>query len=255
MEIMKGAEPVFLEGGEKACLLIHGLTGSPSEMDYMAHRMHAAGYTVKAPLLPGHGTSVKELNRTTWHAWVGAVARELCDLKSKHDKVYVAGLSMGGLMTLTMAAIHGPMIEACAVLSAPMKFRPFVARYILPIVGRTPLSRLIGDLPSKPGFDVKEPPGPKHISYGRDSIPAAYSVLELMLIIRKPGFLSRIENPIIIMQSSQDVFIHPNSGRHIYRHVASSKKEFIVLHDCYHTITVDKQRDKVADSVIRFFSH
>ena len=59
MQIMKEAEPIFLKGGENACLLIHGLTGSPSEMAYLAERLNTAGYTVKAPLLPGHGTDIK----------------------------------------------------------------------------------------------------------------------------------------------------------------------------------------------------
>ncbi|HEY9161805.1 MAG TPA: alpha/beta fold hydrolase [Desulfomonilia bacterium] len=254
MQIMKGAEPIFLKGGENACLLIHGLTGTPSEMAYLAGRMNEAGYTVKVPLLPGHGTDIKELNITTWPAWVGAVSEELVKMYQRHENVYVAGLSMGGIMTLAMAALHGNLIQGGAVFSTPLWFKPFAARYILPILGRTPLASIIGDLPSTPGQDVKEPQGAPHVSYGRNSIPATYSLMELMGLIRKKSFLSSIRTPLLIMQSTQDIFIHSGSARRIYDNISSTKKKIIMLNDCYHAITVDKERSKVADAMIDFFS-
>ncbi len=254
MQIVNGAEPIFLKGGDRACLLIHGLTGSPSEMAYLAGMMNTAGYTVKAPLLPGHGTSIKDLNKTAWPSWVGAVSEELFRMSERHEKVCVAGQSMGGIMTLVLASLHGNLIHACAVFSTPLWFKPFAARYILPILGGTPLGRMIGDLPSTPGEDVKEPQGAPHFSYGRNSIPATYSLLELMGIIRKKGFLSTVKTPMLIMQSSQDIFIHPGSARKIYSSISSSRKEIVMLHDSYHAITADRERGKVTDAMIRFFS-
>lgn len=254
MQIMKGAEPIFLKGGEKACLLIHGLTGSPSEMAYLAERLNSAGYTVKAPLLPGHGTDIKDLNNTTWHKWVGAVSEELVRMSERHERIYVAGQSMGGIMTLMLASLLGNLIQACAVFSTPFWFKPFAARYVLPVLGRTPLARMIGDLPSTPGEDVKEPQGAPHFSYGRNSIPATYSLMELMGLIRKKSFLSGINTPMIIMQSTQDIFIHSGSARRIYDSISSTRKKIIMLNDCYHAVTADKERSKVADAMIDFFS-
>jgi carboxylesterase len=254
MQIMKGAEPIFLKGGDKSCLLIHGLTGSPSEMAFLAEKLNKAGYTVNAPLLPGHGTDIKDLNNTTWHKWVGTVSQELLKMSARHEKVCVAGQSMGGIMTLALAALHGNLIQACAVFSTPMWFKPFAAKYILPLLGGTFLGRMIGDLPSTPGEDVKEPQGAPHFSYGRNSIPATYSLLELMNMIRKKRFLSTIKVPILIMQSSQDLFIHPDSARTIFNNVNSQKKETIMLQDSYHAITADRERGKVADAMIDFFS-
>ncbi len=254
MQIMKGAEPIFLKGGDRACLLIHGLTGSPSEMQFLAERLNAAGYTVKAPLLPGHGTCIKDLNNTTWYKWVGTVSEELVRMSERHENVYVAGQSMGGIMTLMLASLHGNLIQACAVFSTPLWFKPFAARYLLPLLGRTPLAQMIGDLPSTPGEDVKEPQGAPHFSYGRNSIPATYSLLELMSLIRKKSFLSTIKTPMLIMQSTQDIFIHPGSAIRIYESISSAKKKIIMLNDCYHAITADKERSKVADAMIEFFS-
>jgi carboxylesterase len=113
---------------------------------------------------------------------------------------------------------------------------------------------MIGDLPSTPGEDVKEPQGTPHFSYGRNSIPATFSLLELMSLIRRKRFLSTITTPMLIMQSSQDLFIHPDSGKIIYNSVSSQKKEIIMLHDSYHAITADRERGKVTDAMLRFFA-
>jgi hypothetical protein len=91
-------------------------------------------------------------------------------------------------------------------------------------------------------MDVKEPQGPRHICYDHDSIPAAYSAFELMAIIRERSFLSKIEKPLLIMQSKLDPVIHPSSAEHIFRRVSAPSKELVMLEDCYHTITVDKER-------------
>lgn len=255
MEIVKGAEPIFLEGGEQACLLIHGLTGSPSEMGYLAGRLHAAGYTVRAPLLPGHGTpSIKDVNRTTWHAWLGAVTREFYGLADSGRPVYVAGLSLGGLLALSLLALFGNRIRAGAVLSTPMRFKSLQARVLLPLVARSPIIRFIQDVPKPQGMDVREEQGPRHVCNERDSLSAAYSTKELMNVVRRKSFLARIDRPLLIIQSRLDTVIHPGSAAHIYRSVASPAKELVMLDESYHTITVDKERDRVAREIIGFFN-
>ena len=37
-------------------LLVHGFTGSPSSMRPWAEYLNQKGFTVRVPLLPGHGT-------------------------------------------------------------------------------------------------------------------------------------------------------------------------------------------------------
>jgi len=255
MQILKGAEPIFLKGGDKACMLIHGLTGSPSEMSYLAENLNKAGYTVNVPLIPGHGTSIKELNATTWHQWVGFLSAELVKMSSRHEKVYVAGQSMGGIMSLTLAGLHSNLINAFALFSTPVWFKPFAARYVLPIAARTPIARLIPDMPEPPGEDVKEVQGKRHVSYQRRSIPATYSLSELMGIIRKKSFLSAIKSDVLIVQSSLDNLVLPKSAQYIFKNVSSSRKKILMLHDCYHAMTADKERGKIFKAMVEFFEH
>jgi len=252
MKIIDGAEAFSFLGGEDVCLLIHGLTGTPSEMRFLGECLHKTGYSVDAPLLPGHGTAVEDLNQKTWHDWLGFVSKELIGLKQNYRKVYVAGLSMGGLLTLSLMAIFGDEIQSGAVLSTPMSFKGWKAKYLLPIVAGSPLTRLIKDIP-KSIPDVKDVKGDTHVCYERDSIPATYSTLEMIKLIRKRSFLSRIKRPLIIFQSRLDPVVPFNSANHIYKNISSKDKELIVLQKSYHTITVDKEKDMVADKIIEFF--
>ena len=105
MRIIEGAESFLLDGkNNKAVLLLHGYTGAPSEMRPLGDYLHALGYTVSCVRLPGHGTSIKDLEATTATDWYGAAEAECLELLARFDSVYVAGLSMGGLLAMKLAA-------------------------------------------------------------------------------------------------------------------------------------------------------
>ena len=99
--------PIFLEGTNNAgVLVVHGFTGTPDSVRPLVHKLHETGFTVSAPLLPGHGTSPEDLKTKTAKDWFGHVEKSFFELKEKVDTVFVAGLSMGALLTLKLAALH-----------------------------------------------------------------------------------------------------------------------------------------------------
>ncbi|MDT4933686.1 MAG: carboxylesterase, partial [Pseudonocardiales bacterium] len=73
MNLQADAEPFSADGGPVGVILSHGFTGTPASMRPWAQHLAAAGYTVRLPLLPGHGTSWQETNRTRWQDWYGAI--------------------------------------------------------------------------------------------------------------------------------------------------------------------------------------
>ena len=101
MQVIDGAKTFLLEGSNrKAVLLIHGYTGTPSEMLPLGNYLNQLGYTVLCRRLPGHGTSVGDLERTTAEDWYSA-AKDACEgLLGRYEDVYVAGLSMGGVLAI-----------------------------------------------------------------------------------------------------------------------------------------------------------
>ena len=74
-------ETFFWSGNEIGVLLLHGLTATTAEVRLLAEKLHASGYTISAPLLPGHGTRPEELNGTTWHDWAWAAEKAYSTLR------------------------------------------------------------------------------------------------------------------------------------------------------------------------------
>ena len=62
-------QPVHRNRPRTGVVVSHGFTGSPHGVRDWARSLADAGYAVRMPLLPGHGTSWQELARTRWQEW------------------------------------------------------------------------------------------------------------------------------------------------------------------------------------------
>ncbi len=233
-------------------LLLHGLTGTPSEMLYLGEQLHDEGFHVFIPLHPGHGTNIKELNRTTWQDIYASVEKLYLEIRDNFDDVFVAGLSMGGVLALKLAMDYNGEIKGAASLSTPMQFAGWKPKVFLPLARFTGLKHIYPDLP-KLEDDVadKEDMEDTHVCYDRVSIKAAISIVKLMKIVRSK--LPKVTTPLIVMQSKLDTTVEFKSVDIIYNGVSSSIKKRVILENSLHTITVDVEKDKVAKSVIDFF--
>src|SRR5512142_375059 len=107
-------------------LALHGFSGSPGELSFLLDRVAAAGFSVRAPTLPGHGTSPRDLQRRTFEDWVGFAREELASARKEHESVVVCGFSMGSLVALALAAdestqkdVSGLVLLGCALRLAP----------------------------------------------------------------------------------------------------------------------------------------
>lgn len=103
MENTNKGNSIFLKGSDKAVLLIHGITGTPAEMNYVARAVNKAGYTAVCNTLPRHCTSLRELKKVTWQEISDFCQDDLQRLKNEYSKVFVAGISMGALIGIHLA--------------------------------------------------------------------------------------------------------------------------------------------------------
>ena len=113
---MPGAEPFSAPGGPNGALVLHGFTGTPQSMRGLAEAFAAAGFAVELPLLPGHGTSVDDLDTTTFADWSEAAEQAYSELAARCDRVVVAGLSMGAMLAAWLATRH-PEIAGLVVIN------------------------------------------------------------------------------------------------------------------------------------------
>jgi len=103
--------------GDRGVLLIHGFCGTPPEMRGLGQYLAGRGFRVRGALLKGHGTTPEDLATTTWQDWVASAQEDLDGLKRQCSEVFVAGQSMGGTVSLLLAA-RNPEVRAVATTSA-----------------------------------------------------------------------------------------------------------------------------------------
>ena len=236
-------EPFYINGGPTGVLLIHGFTGSPAEMRPLGEALHRQGLTVSAPLLPGHGTTPQELNRQSWQDWVDHVDRVLARLRDRCQTAFVAGLSLGSLLTLHLAATHRELPGI--ILYSPATILAGWRHHLLP------LFKYLIPLMPKGDDDFHNP----HVSeqlWSYDVFPthAAHEVTRLAGQVRRT--LSAVTCPALIVYSPADEAIHPSSAEFTYEQLGSARREIVILRDSGHVVTLDREWQRVAAETYRF---
>ena len=154
-EILPGAEPWSTDGsgpGSPGALCIHGFTGNPTSMRPVAEAFAAAGFAVELPRLPGHGTTVEDMLTTSWEDWSAEAEAAYQRIAARASKVVVAGLSMGGTLTVWLAENHPEIAGIVAINAAVAPQPPEVVEMVKGMVdeGETLMPGIGSDI-AKPG--------------------------------------------------------------------------------------------------------
>lgn len=222
-----------LSGSSTSILLFHGFTATTLEVRGLAEYIHSRlGYSVSAPLLPGHGTSPQELSRTGYEEWINSAENAYSEVRFNSTRVVVGGESMGGLLALLLAARH-PEI-CCLLVYAPALIIPAMrdARLMQNFIFGSP--KKLED--TRPGFLPWQ-------GYRINPLKAVVELGKLQDEVRKT--LSRITQPIIIFQGKNDETIDVKSSTIVYQSVSSTIKEVVELENCGHCILLDAQRETI----------
>lgn len=235
--------PFLLKAGSTGVLLLHGFTGSPPEMRLVGDYLHQRGFTVFAPLLPGHGTSVEDLNESKWTDWADCAEEALTELRSRCERVFVGGLSMGSLLTLYLAGHH--TLPGAVLYSPAVKVANRLI-YLSPV-----LKYLVPKKPKSKKSDLTDPEAAQR-KWSYDAFPsfAAHELLKLMRHARR--LLPRVTCPLLIIHSTGDETIQPDAAEFTCERAGSPDKKVVTLHDSGHVITVDSEWRRVAEETYRF---
>ena len=242
MPVMPGAEPFHHDGGPVGALLCHGFTGTPQSLRPWAEHLGAAGLTVALPRLPGHGTSVAEANLTTWEDWFAEVDRSLTLLRERCDEVFVMGLSMGGTLAIRLAQERGDDVDGL-VLVNPSLLTKRPDRFLLPVL------RWVAPTWRGIASDIKKE-GSVELAYDRIPVRAAYQLS--LLWLRTRGDLDRVTQPILVLRSTEDHVVEPDSCRLLRAKVASTDVREVLLKDSYHVATLDNDAPTIFEESLSF---
>lgn len=237
------AAPIRIQAeSDTSCLLLHGLTGAPArDLWFLADYLANHGISVIAPLLTGHGRTWKELDLATAEAWQHDALAGLEEARAMGPTVFVAGLSMGGALTLYLGE-HQPDIAGLVTVNAP-------------VYTDDPKMRLV---PILRHFRKNQPKGPPDVAdrdamlpdLGFNSLEAVYQFERLMQGVR--GDLGMVTQPLLAFRSTQDHVVPPRNAEYILNHTNSRFKSVITLERSYHCATVDYDRERIAADIEQF---
>lgn len=241
--IVNGAEPFLLPGGSKGVLLIHGFTGSPSEMILLGNYLYRQGYTVLGIRLAGHGTTVEEMANTNWHEWYHSACDGYHLLRGICSEIFVIGLSMGGLLAMRIGRDFP--VKKIVSMSAPIFIANERNLRFLP-----PLERSVGRYQRKNRRDLPELAKRYNVSYAQMPLVCVHQLLDIIEDTKK--ILPEITRPILIAQSENDHTVKVESGQYIYDHVQSEEKHLFKMNLSGHLVTLDIEHDKLFVEIENF---
>ena len=249
--VIRGAESIAHRGSNgRAVLMVHGGGDTPQTLSHLADEFASRGYTVSAPLLPGHGRDLVAFDASDGDAWFDAVRRDFTALRESHESVGVVGLSMGGALSARLAA-ETQQVDALVLLSP----------YLSMPVGGSLLARTAAAwglffpaVKTASELSVLDPAA-RAVSLGYGAF--THRSLRALRLTAARGYAARpaITAPTLVMQSTTDNRISSAATRRAFDRIGASEKKLEWIEGAGHVITVDYGWQKVVERAVSWIEN
>jgi carboxylesterase len=258
-------------------LILHGFTGSPAEMRPLGFALNRAGYTVDGPLQPRHGELPARLRGARYREWIDTALDGLERLNGC-DHIFLAGLSMGGLVSLYLAGLASGVDEGfpaarlkplsklrgILALATParvkdprariVRFAKHVIPYFTPKVDfDNPKTQAWLQEQAPPGarIDFADPVARKRLS---DAARIPLDAIDQLIRLndRVIRLLPRVNAPALFMQGRLDTTVTADSAERLRRLAGSPEATAEWFERSGHVLTTDVEKDAVCASAVAF---
>jgi carboxylesterase len=243
--IIRGAQAIDLqEEGSPGVLLLHGFGDTPQTLALLARKLHKSGYSLYAPLLPGHGRNMDAFAKSRATDWIAAAKSAFAEMRGRHNSVSVVGLSMGGALGVLLAAEHDDI--PALVLIAPYLGMSRVLR--LAASTHWGWGRFVGDVNARDPRSVRDPiEREKNLAYGAITGRTLHELAKVVRLARKS--LTDVKAPALIIQSREDPRVAPDVAEFALSALGGPEKKLVWTEGAGHIITVDYGREHVFTEV------
>ncbi|MCM3666779.1 alpha/beta fold hydrolase [Mesobacillus subterraneus] len=224
------------------CLLIHGFTGAPFEVEPLARSLkERTDWKIAVPTLPGHGEELS-LRGITYDQWIGHAENELKALLKECDTVYVVGFSMGGLIASYLASIYP--VEKLVLLSA-------AAYYVNPKQLAIDVREMMRDTVKG---KLKENELFRRYKRKIKETPMTATLQFRRLVNKIKPVLNDVKVPTLIAQGESDGIVPPKSAQYLYENIGSAQKRLIFYKNSKHLICHCDEKEQLFEEVYVFLT-
>ena len=242
-----------------AVVLLPGLCGSELEMGVIPRLLRQSNITYAIPRVQGYSAHT---GITGYENWIETVQQFVTDLETDHASVSLVGLSMGATLALAVASRKNTIKSLC-LLSPVMLFDGWSVPWYYPLLT---LAVRLGfrnwHYQEREPFGVKNKELRRHIQkavqansvseLGAAHLPAKHLFQSLELIKASKKGLADIVADTLIIHAIDDETASPKNPDMIQKAISSETCRVIWLGNSYHMITVDNEREIVANEVSSF---
>jgi carboxylesterase len=239
LAFIPGAEPFELPGADAGVLLMHGFSGSCSEIRALGRTLNNAGYGVFAPALAGHGTSPDDLVNVRPEDFFTGADEAYHKVRQRYTRVYVVGLSLGGTLGLHLATRYP--LEGIVTISTPVFMSPLVS-WGVPLAKRLiPDRNVISNYAAWRG---------EVVGYRTTPISSLGVFMDVLAAVKDE--LPDVRVPMLVVHSTGDQTVPVANAPYIASRVGSTEKAVRVYQGGRHLLTLPPYLDAVQTDVIRF---
>lgn len=225
------------------CLIIHGYTGGPYEVEPLADYLkNNTDWDIRVPTLPGHGENL-QLEDITHENWLEKAEEQLQELTEKYKTTYVIGFSMGGMIAAYLAAKY--KLEKLVLLAAARKYVSL--KQLSVDIGEAIVDGLRGKLHENEFF--------VNFSQKRSEVPLRANVEFLKLVRYTRPYLKEVESPVLIAHGQQDNVVPPKAVYYLDKEIKSEQKEVVLFDQSDHRICLGDDKDVLNTLVYDFLTN
>jgi carboxylesterase len=251
-----------------AALLLHGLSGSPVEMHHLSRCLRHSGFEVHIPAIPGYGFGTRDdpFDTGTWEQWAAYASGALDILSQRHERIYLAGLCIGAVLALRLAMERPQLVRAMSLISITLEQDGWATpwyRKMVRLACHTPLRRR-AKLYERFPYGLKNERLRERIARamhtegssaaGAEFLPLSGMHQAYRLIAAVQRDIARVTTPSLVLHAIDDDVASTRSAEFVARNIRTPDVRTVLYRDSYHILTMDNDRDAVADETIGFFS-
>lgn len=214
----------------------------------MGEFLNAQGHTCLGVRLTGHATDPEDMVRSRFTDWIASVEDGYRFLRGVTDRIFLVGLSMGGILSLLMATRLE--VKGVVAMSTPARLPTDYPVWFLKLASLVyPFHRKSSGPPGSGWFDLSA--YDDHISYGGNPVRSTAELKTLISEMR--AALPRVTVPVLLMHSKDDTYVLPDNMESIYAGLSRARdKTKVYITGSGHVLPRDAARSQVFEHALEF---